>query len=545
MPGDGTQYLRAGPFGLLLQDGDLRAIAVGEREVLRRIAVVARGPRWDTIPTTRSNLKVDADAESFRVEYDGLCRGGQLEFAYHATIVGDPTGTISFGFEGHALTTFMTNRIGLVLLHPVEGCAGQPYRALKVDGSTEQGIFPDLISPHQPMRDLAAVAHQAFPDVWVEVRFTGDTFEMEDQRNWTDASFKTYSGPLERSYPYEVAAGARIAQTISISLDGAVPAFPPAAEAIEVQVGSVTGDGARRLGAVADGRGDGSDQVAVSRPFPRVGLALPGGGAPLTPAQAAALKGLRLAHLRVDVHLDAPGWEATLRQAAADAAALDTRLELAVFVDADDADDELRALSEVLSTLSASISHCLLLRADGRTTDPALLRQAAAYLTGVPLGGGTNGNFTELNRDRPSLEGLEYVCYSLNPQVHADDTRSIVENLAGQAETVRSARAIAGSKAVVVSPVTFSPAPGNRRASHNPLRRRLDGRQPEVPGRERRGRHHLLRDPRPARRPTICRHSPARHSPARHSPARHSPARHSPARHSRRRGTVCRRDSRG
>ena len=26
--------------------------------------------------------------------------------------------------------------------------------------------------------------------------FEGDLFEMEDQRNWTDGSFKTYSTPL-------------------------------------------------------------------------------------------------------------------------------------------------------------------------------------------------------------------------------------------------------------------------------------------------------------------------------------------------------------
>ena len=32
-----------------------------------------------------------------------------------------------------------------------------------------------------------------------ELAFEGDIFEMEDQRNWTDASFKTYCTPLARN----------------------------------------------------------------------------------------------------------------------------------------------------------------------------------------------------------------------------------------------------------------------------------------------------------------------------------------------------------
>ena len=35
----------------------------------------------------------------------------------------------------------------------------------------------------------------------------GDTWETEDHRNWTDASFKTYSRPLSLPYPYAIAKG--------------------------------------------------------------------------------------------------------------------------------------------------------------------------------------------------------------------------------------------------------------------------------------------------------------------------------------------------
>ena len=44
--------------------------------------------------------------------------------------------------------------------------------------------------------------------VAAERRVLGDAFEMEDQRNWADASFKTYVRPLSKPRPYVIAKGA-------------------------------------------------------------------------------------------------------------------------------------------------------------------------------------------------------------------------------------------------------------------------------------------------------------------------------------------------
>ena len=45
------------------------------------------------------------------------------------------------------------------------------------------------------------------PGVFATVRMEGDAFEMEDHRNWTDASFKTYVRPLALPWPYVLPAG--------------------------------------------------------------------------------------------------------------------------------------------------------------------------------------------------------------------------------------------------------------------------------------------------------------------------------------------------
>src|SRR3979411_1443518 len=60
---------------------------------------------------------------------------------------------------------------------------------------------------------------------------------------------------------------------------------------------------------------------------------------------------------------------------------------------------------------------------------------------GAPFIGGTNQFFAELNRDPPEVEAMDGVVYSINPQVHAADDESLVENLEAQAATVESARA--------------------------------------------------------------------------------------------------------
>jgi D-apionolactonase len=68
------------------------------------------------------------------------------------------------------------------------------------------------------------------------------------------------------------------------------------------------------------------------------------------------------------------------------------------------------------------------------------------------FGGGTNLYFTEINRERPPLDALKLFCYSINPQVHAVDDLSLIENLAAQAETVRSARHFAGALPIALTP---------------------------------------------------------------------------------------------
>jgi hypothetical protein len=69
---------------------------------------------------------------------------------------------------------------------------------------------------------------------------------------------------------------------------------------------------------------------------------------------------------------------------------------------------------------------------------------------------GTDAYFAELNRDRPPADAAWHSCFSMNPQVHACDEMSIMENIEAQTHVVRSAAAFS-KQSVVISPITLRP----------------------------------------------------------------------------------------
>jgi len=209
--------LRAGPLSLMFEDGDLRYVRFGNQEIIRRVYVAIRDHNWDTILPKLSNLQMDIADEKFKITYDVENKQDNIHFFWQGTIIGEEDGTVTFSMDGEAISTFERNRIGFCLLHPMS-CSNIPCHVEKIDGTIEKGIFPEFISPHQPFMDMQAISHQVETDLWAEVRFSGDIFEMEDQRNWTDASYKTYCTPLAVPYPVEVKAGTKVSQSIRLIL---------------------------------------------------------------------------------------------------------------------------------------------------------------------------------------------------------------------------------------------------------------------------------------------------------------------------------------
>jgi len=433
--------LHAGPLLIIFEPGEgfLRYIRMGNKEILRGIYAAVRDRNWGTIPPKVSNLKIENTEDAFHLTFDVDCREDRIDFFWNGTITGDKNGTVTFTMNGVARSTFLRNRIGFCVLHPIRECAGQPCIVEKVDGTVEHGVFPYHISPHQPFMNMRAISHEVVPGCSAEVRFEGEVFEMEDQRNWTDASFKTYCTPLELPFPVEIKEGTTITQSVTLTLKGEVPVETYKVSSPDVAL--TIGD-------------------TQSSPIPHIGLGMGSHAALLSRKERERLKALNLAHLRVDLNLSELSYKDILSRAIVEADALGVSLEAALFL-TDAAEDELRAFVKELQRVKPRISSWLIFHIAEKSTTEQWIRLARRYLANydseAKIGAGTNAYFTELNRDRPPVEALDIVFYSLNPQVHAFDNASLVETLEGQAETVKSARQFIGDLPLAVTPITLKP----------------------------------------------------------------------------------------
>ena len=286
--------LRAGPLRLVFDRGELRWIRLGEREVLRGIYVAVREEGWATVPAELEDLEIEAEPEAFRIRFRARHRRGGVRFDWVGRIQGGTDGRITYTMDGAAGSTFRRNRIGFCVLHPAEACAGRPCIVETVDGDRASSAFPSLVAAHQPFRNVRAILHEVTPGVEAEVRMEGETFETEDQRNWSDASFKTYGTPLHLPYPVEVAEGTRLAQSVTVRLFGVTSepvqrgrrhrARRPPEEAQQHGAGDrargedgrlrAAGPRARRRRPRAD-RGGGRRAPAIDRARPRAGRPAP------------------------------------------------------------------------------------------------------------------------------------------------------------------------------------------------------------------------------------------------------------------------------
>lgn len=428
------ERLRTGDISLFFdpETASLRYLTVAESgtEVLRGVYAAVRDADWGTVPFMLENVTLEQREDGFELAFSSVHRRGDIHFIWRGRVEGREN-RLEFTFDGEAKTTFGRNRIGFCVLHPMQA-AGARCVVTHTDGTLSEGRFPETIAPHQPFRDVRAIKHEVASGLWAEVMMAGDSFETEDQRNWTDASFKTYCTPLSEPFPVEVRAGGKVRQRVSLRLEGTPP--PPVKEAKPTFM--LMGERKER---------------------PHLGLGA--GDTPLSDKVLEDLKPLNLDYLRVDVRLGTP-YTALFSHKLKEAKALGVGLELALFhTEPEELETFCRAFPDV------PVHRFLIFHEAEKSTSARTLTRARRALApsypDVPLFGGTDAFFTELNREPPPANTSDGLVYSLNPQVHAFDDASLIETLPAQALTVACARHLGGGKPVAVSPVTF-------KMRHNP-----------------------------------------------------------------------------
>jgi hypothetical protein len=460
------RVLKAGPMQVEFDNGQLRYLRVHGTEVLRAIGFLVRDENWGTYIPKISALDIDERKGGFSISFHAVCSRRGQEIAYDAAIEGRADGSLEFSATATPKTDFLTARTGFVVLHPLKGVAGQPATAEHVDGKVVDSEFPPLINPVQPFLNLRSLTHEVVAGLKATVRMEGDTFETEDHRNWTDASFKTYVRPLARPWPYTLEAGRPVTQSIKVSLSGKVKAggSAKAANVIDVKLGKPLREKLLPIGLgvpaeEADHAIDNLDLIKLAKP--------------------------RILQLHYDPR-DKHGLKLFYAyRVLAEQTGADAVLEIVV-ASIDQYQKELNDVAKLVEESGLKLSgvavcpvgdlKSVLPDGDRPPAPPLedLYEAARKAFPGIKLGGGMFSFFTELNRKRPPAEMLDFVMNTTCPIVHAADDRSVMETLEALPYQVKTARAYLGKTPHRIGPsaigcrdnphgATFTPNPDNER----------------------------------------------------------------------------------
>jgi D-apionolactonase len=426
--------LQAGRCQVQYQQGALRYLRVDGHELVRGLYFALRDANWGTVPFRIENEHHHIEEKDFLLHFEAIhFVENQDVFSWKVRLEGTAQQTLHFSIEGTALAPFWRNRAGFCVLHPLKECVGQPVQIVQPDGQISVEVFPSIIAPNGPFPYIRAMRWQVHGVGAASLTLEGDDFEIEDQRNWGDGSFKTFCTPLAQPFPVALQTGDTVSQKITFALTP--QAQQPLSDEISVAAAP-----------------------APSRSFPRIGTLQSFEKKLFSAQEIAALRALQLDHLRVEIDLQLDSWRQDLQEGYAQAQAIGAGLFLALTLSENSAAQAADFLGFVQRE-NISIVDLLLLQKAQYATPTSLLNEVLPAfrkaLPGTRLGAGTGTNYTELGRHLPEATGLDFVAYGFQPQEHASDDQSLIENMESQTAAVLSAQTHFPEKDIYVSPISF------------------------------------------------------------------------------------------
>ena len=448
--------LVAGPLTLEYSEGSLWNISNGSEEIIRRIYLVFQDINWTSRPFVIKDEIWQIADRSFSAKIKAQGSHDAKDLSVELEITGSESGEITYRFSASTAVSFMRNRLGLCLLHPIAGLAGRECELTKADGAVEISRFPDAISPNQPFLNLSGISHKLQSGQVVSVNFKGEIFESEDHRNWSDASYKTYCTPISLPFPAQVTPGETLSQKITISISGEHTTAISKNESAVITVGA--------------------EEIEL----PEIGLGLSEDPAHLIVSEYAGFEDLAIKHLRLALNGDSQ-IRSAVEKALLVTKQLKIDLDLAIKAESP---EQLKAILQSIIEIKDQIRSFYIFSASEKTT-PIGFIQVAEELLGdkSKIIGGTDLYFTELNRNQGSVDFIDQVNFSINPQVHSFDDRTLIQNTASQKAIATNAHRIAKGKKVSIGPITLRPrynpnaTQPNKDLSNTALPSSVDARQ--------------------------------------------------------------------
>ncbi len=405
-------YVERGGLSFLFEPetGFLRYIKLGGRELVRAIYAAVRNEHWGTLAPEL----VSVDEGDGYIRWTHHCRqGGETWLVFDGEITWDET-SVKYEVIGQAQRDYLTARTGLCLLHPRDQ-QGMPLTVIHADGSEVASQFPDQIAPETPFTDVTGFRF-ADGDREVSIKFSGEVFETEDQRNWMDASFKTYCWPQRRGWPYPVSVFEPIRHSAEVKVSG------DPIQASWPQSGSINWNDAPEY------------------ELPQIGTVIRGAAPEITQYVDTGMLIADGDDVRFSRDLEA---------------AEQSGLPITLFLR--------QPWTPALEALTAGEPLITRIHIDLRFADQLPAVQADCPDLAILLASGDN--YTDLNRFSGDRSPFAGVAFAGNPQVHAFDTRSIGETASTIVDQIRSADHLTDGLVVVgplwlAAPVS-APRPGS------------------------------------------------------------------------------------
>ena len=418
-----TTRVTHGGFTLDLAREAIRNIRFEGVQLIDLLYTAIRPLDWSTLKADEYSVDVQIIGNDCVITVNEVFAGA---LSAQAKITLSSSNTFSVGYELKGLTEYQVSRWGVCFCLNTAEWMGSSVVSSGNTYSLAQDISPQRVVDGviQGLFPASNEMHFLAPDKRnLKVVSTGKVLEAEDQRNWTDNTYKIYSGSLSEPFPFLTSAGSIWKQ--SVNFEVGVPE-------------SITTDATKIL-------------VKEIEALPSIGLQF-NHDSLLTPDDLEkAFVLLEIDHLRINE-------EALTSQKIATTATNGLILEAALLSSSkgDALKEEVLRLSERVPAGSR-----LLVQREGRQViDAADLPKNSSLNSYIP---GSDAFLVDLQSDQYNFGNS--VSYSMAPTVHSFDTETIFKTLFTQQESINVAQKYIAPQ-VFISPITFSMR-GNPHSGHS------------------------------------------------------------------------------
>ena len=430
-----TQRVEHAGFTVDIARAAIRNVTYQGAQIIDLLYTAIRPWDWSTLDPDEHSEVVEISGENCLVTITDLFAGSMQG---KTVLTLQPNGKFTIDYQLSGLGKFEINRWGVCFCLNTGDWMGSKvsasentYSLLKeispqrvINGIT-QGLFPASNNLHFIAPDKRSL----------KVLSTGKVLEAEDQRNWTDNTYKIYSGSLAEPRPFVIEKGMQWEQQVEFEVTPPTNSIP-----------------------------DGSKIIAKDIPsLPRIGVQF--NGEPLLPSDdlEKALFILDIDHIRINE-------ESLTAQKIATISKGGLVLEAALLSSNDGA--ELVREVEHLSARVPAGSRLLINRQGRQIVQGSDLPKNKTLNSYIP---GSDAYLVDLHREE--FEFGDAVSYSMVPTVHSSDPETIFKTLYTQKESIEFAKKFVAPQ-VSISPITFSTR-GNPETGH--LRdNRINFAQPEM-----------------------------------------------------------------